>query len=155
MAKRLKNPEVEKLRSDRPREGVWYYVWLKPRWKLVGAFNTSHLELWNKEVVPVIGKHYRLSADARKDLETAHKSMPRGRVGIRSSVWFSWHGNDVKQDVLDAVTSGFGLTPLLMKNELTVAFHDHEVMSAEHQCVAMDCIGSIPYDRAREVSRYV
>ena len=126
----------------RPSEGIWYYVYLKPRWRLiVWPFEQyeemTHPDAWVKYVVPLIIKYYGIKS--KNDVENISNlpySMPRGRCAFSSQkIWTLFHGDDFpselsKEGEHKKIISALGLTKIALDNKEKVVFRfdDHEVM---------------------------
>lgn len=149
------------LKEDtRPSEGMWYFIWLKPRWELrvfkeTEYGNLTHQDCWYKYLAPVMGKHYKI--DVKKvvnnvdSLENAYSCMPRGRVYIAQDGKYTFgHGNDFPIDVKKAqmmLIAQFELTKLALMGKTKFKFDEHEQMIESDQEVAQTLIGKIPYGR--------
>jgi hypothetical protein len=157
-----------------PTAGIWYYVWLKPKWELV-VFpaldengekeygDLSHLEAWMNYLVPRLVSHYKLklSSEQLEQLTDAYRGVPRGRVDISDdlvhggvpvgpSVWFMFHGNDFPkgksaESELGKIMSELRIAGFAASGKIQVKFSDHETMVPEHQVVVQQFLGELPY----------
>ncbi len=142
------NPGIE----DDPTGGIWYYVWLKPKWELVILHGEEklHLDMWFDHVIPLLKKKYKLPAKQRVKLGDLTYSMPRGRVTEvvegGESVFLIRHGDDFpegvrKESELKKIVAYFGLTNRAVEYEVD----PHETMVPEEQDDLEAIIGSVPY----------
>lgn len=143
-----KNP----LLDEGAREGIWYLVWLKPRWQVV-IDNTgmNHYDLWQHEIIPVLKKHYKLSKNEAAELSMYHAGMPRGRI-IQDSPdrWLAGHGGDwpagvSEEAVLKGVYGKLGLSKQAMLGQIDAGEVVHETMDLSEQEAVQDIIGRIPF----------
>lgn len=135
-----------------PREGVWYWVYLKPHWQLVVEFSdtTTHPNLWQKKVTPAIAKHYKLKKEAAAILAHLHYAMPRGRVVLwEDGKAYVGHGSDsprsLRSSALKTIISTFGLSRLMVVGRVVVTAEDHEKMDRRQKTEIQKLIGKVPY----------
>jgi len=157
--------DVRKLEESRkPSTGIWYYVYLKPKWVLMtfsdaeyGAL--SHYEAWMKYIVPKLIDHYDIE-DNIDDLEDAYRGVPRGRVDVTTDLemglraeggpkFFLLHGDDfpsgTKSGQLGKIMSRFNLSHLAARGVVVDKAVDHEKMDPEHQKIVTSIVGEVPY----------
>jgi hypothetical protein len=145
----------------RPKLGIWYYLWLAPKWKLrtytytEDSKNLAHLEAW-RAILPDIAEHYGITDRSKIDaLEDAYTCMPRGRVdsnvglGISDTLeWYGvFHGNDFPLPMsaeIKKIIGMFDLTGLYLGGKVRVIETDHEKMEPSHRQIANQIIGEIP-----------
>lgn len=144
----MKNPPgVGRDASD----GIWYYVWLKPEWKLYVLYGEliQHADQWRESVVPDIAKHYKIDS---RPLAPLYYSMPRGRVVSEryGEKYRIVHGGDFPSSLgesaeIKSLVGLFGLSNRMILGKVSVEFHEHETMDADHQKRMKKIIGKIPY----------
>jgi hypothetical protein len=149
------------LKEDtRPAAGIWYFVWLKPVWKLEVYKDTeygdsTHMDVWAKYVADEIASHYKVDVDkvlgGVDSLRNMYQCMPRGRVFQNlKKEWILAHGNDFpkKYGVNRAkkqIVSSFELTTLFLMGKARFAFDGHETMDKQERALAAKLLGKIPY----------
>jgi hypothetical protein len=157
-----------------PTSGIWYYVWLKPRWELV-VFpeldengekeygDLAHLEAWMNYLVPKLVSHYGLKlTDVQLDQFTdAYRGVPRGRVDISDdlvhgdvpkgqSVWYILHGNDFPkgknaESELGKIMRELRIAGFAASGRVQMKFSEHETMVGSHCELLRQFLGEIPY----------
>jgi len=95
--------------QHRPTGGIWYYLYLKPRWVRriftdIDHLGIGHPEAWRNYLVPELAKHYKLTDYWSKRLAEQAYGMPRGRVyqveaeahkqGEKPGDWNFYYGAD-------------------------------------------------------------
>lgn len=152
------------IREDQtPRTGIWYYLWLKPRWKLwtfpyVDVKKAySHYEVW-QALAEDVGRHYKLTERQVSDLQELPYCFPRGRVdtsdilatnelgepNTRSDQWFLLHGNDFplsKDGEIKKIISLFNLVGPATRDMVKELVVDHEKMVPDHVAKASVILG--------------
>lgn len=152
MRKPRYNPGVD----DDPIGGIWYYVYLKPKWELVILHGEErlHLDMWEKHVIPMLKKKYKLSAKRAVRLMDVSYAMPRGRVTEfverGTSTFIIRHGDDFPQGTsknseLKKIVAYFGLTNRIVLKQVEFEVDPHEQMDPEEQDVLEEIIGPVPY----------
>jgi len=148
------------LKEDRkPKTGIWYYLWLKPKWKLwtytYEDKHPSHLEAW-QILAEDIANHYNLSDEKLEELKEVPYGLPRGRVDnnipdfptfFTSNKWYILHGDDFplsKAGEIKRIVSIFNLVYVV--NDVEVKVIGHEMMDPKHQERIQEILGPIPYD---------
>lgn len=151
ISKKLKR---DSLKEDyRPSEGIWYWVWLRPKWKLTEFKKTeygdmTHEDAWTRYVSGKIAKHYGVSND---DLKDAYTGMPRGRVvriGKKDVLWVFYHGDDTPISFGRAkfqLVSRFELRKQASEGQTGFQFHEHETMQEDDMAIVQRSIGKVPY----------
>ncbi len=146
------NPGIE----DDPVGGIWYYVWLKPRWEFVILHGEDklHVDMWADHIIPLLKKKYKLTAKQGAKLRDFPYSMPRGRVTELTeggeSVFMIRHGDDFPKGLraeseLKKIVAHFGLTNRVMLGHVETIIDPHETMVQE-ECEDLEAIiGSVPY----------
>jgi hypothetical protein len=142
----------------KPSEGIWYYVYLKPHWKLFTIpFEKDkdflHMEMWSNIVVPELIKHYKIEEfQEKEDLTNLVYSLPRGRVvHTAKDTWVLYNGNDLPKSLSRSseekkIISSFGLTSLLLsKKNVEFAFDEHEQMEPRQKEELQEIIGKVDY----------
>jgi hypothetical protein len=148
--------------SRKPITGIWYYIYLEPKWQLYiykadEYQNISHLEAWIKYIVPKLKEFYGL--DKKDILEDAYRGFPRGRVDLNTSPeiidpsnkFMIFHGDDFPSG-LNRITeegkilNGFNLAGLIARGLAKFEFAEHETMDPGHKEVVENVISTkIPY----------
>lgn len=143
-----------------PKIGIWYYLWLKPNWKLWTMpmkenQDWSHGEVWSAALAEDVAKHYGLNSDQTEELKNAPYGLPRGRVDVRDLImgrptggFHVYHGDDFplpKESELKKIIGKFDLTRLTLENKVKIEVHDHEKMSESDKETIQNLIGPIPY----------
>lgn len=130
--------------AGEPKNGIWYWVWLKPQWKLLTwAFparekkDELHINVWPKIVTSIITPHYGLSQQqATLALELPY-SMPRGRVtaevmedeGKQTTYFFIRNGSDIPTpDGKKRIENDFNLTLHLLEGLAEWIYDSEETM---------------------------
>jgi len=150
------------LREDRrPSEGVWYFIWLKPKWVLEAykfteygdSFGQLHSTLWEKYLADKVGNHYGIDPDeiyGMDSLRNASSGMPRGRVALTDSGWALYHGNDTPIPFDKAKTILLNAFELSQFNN-RFEYDDHEIMTPEDQETIQEAIGHVPYKGSKQM----
>jgi len=153
------------LKEDqRPSGGIWYYVYLKPKWALKVWKHTEYPEaydhptVWENFVVPELKEHYKLTDIQVEELKALRYSMPRGRAGQAaylpndptSSKWYISHGDDFPSSLsADAekktLVNAFNLIGPVLHNMVEYQTVDHEKMDDKHKEEIQKIIGKVPY----------
>ena len=162
--------KVEVIKENKePTEGIWYYLYLKPKWVRLIITNQEygsygHPQFWEKYIVPKLIQHYKLDDSQIDKLNELPYSMPRGRVtftgkdtGIHAIVggeeeqpntWHLDHGNDFpldKESEERRLISGFNLTGPANSNKVKFRRVNHETMLPAQQARLTAIIGEVPY----------
>lgn len=149
--------------------GIWYYVFLRPDWKLE-TFRTDdygegvdHFSAWGTHILPILKQHYKLDARTAGRLKDLAYGMPRGRVdriapeihkvGERPGDWMFFHGKDFPRGLIlesekRKLISAFGLSRVAAANPDKIRFElaKHEKMVPEEQKQIQDLLKvRIPY----------
>ncbi|MFH0940181.1 MAG: hypothetical protein V1899_13015 [Planctomycetota bacterium] len=129
------------------REGPWYWVYLRPRWKLFTApaktpdENIGHPDFWAGQITPVVAEHYSLSEANRRRIANAPYGMPRGRVcQIRPWESVVYFGADMPHTlrILNkrlAVENAFKATPAVWRLD------EHECMQEADRSLLANVLG--------------
>jgi hypothetical protein len=144
--------------ASKPRVGPWYYLYLRPRWRLCAdpvcleEETLGHPKFWKRLVAEFLAPHYGIkSAKKIALLEEICYGMPRGRCsqwierrGLGS--WTLYHGSDFPSKLKPEaermkLLNIFGLRG----NEVKVIVDDHEMMQSDDQRRLQEIIGPIPY----------
>ena len=140
--------------SDIAVDGIFYYVYLKPNWQIVSFSMTKedaiiHPDLWQRAVVPLLVKHYKIKKDFANNTEFkfAFSAMPRGRVmGYPDGSWIVDYGplpktlpeNRVRVEVVNR----FGLTRSKLEGKVKFVTNDqHYVPDPQHVSLVEQVIG--------------
>ena len=143
----------KKNASGRPAEGVWYYAWFKPSWKLfvLQGDNRMHVDLW-AVIVQDLASRYKLDDVAVDKLESAFDGMPRGRCCLEDGRYVMHHGGDwpSRQSVESQkkrLLGEFSLVPFYLADKSRVEFkHDENYrMEPADQKAIVEVLGDIPY----------
>lgn len=134
--------------SIMPSEGIWYIIYLKPKWVLksykdIDFPDCDHVRMWESDLSHVVADHYGAS---QKDLAMFPYSFPRGRIvnlnpskseitipsDRHNSRWAVYYGKDLPGG--DAkwkakILSAFDLSSFIGRVEWK--FDDHEIKLEE------------------------
>jgi hypothetical protein len=155
----LKNVKKAKNLS-KPSEGVWYWVWLKPRWELVSYQSNeykefgdlTHEDVWMHYVSGKIASHYGIAEDDH-EIRNAYTGMPRGRVTHVGKKWVFYHGDDIpavllrgvsKDEIHQEIVSRFNLTKQALAGNVEFRFDEHETMQDDDIEIVKRIIGDVP-----------
>jgi hypothetical protein len=165
----LAGMRVEKRFASGPMVGPFYYVYLKPHWKIVafahpsgGEESYDHSQLWESVVSMIITKHYGLDKDQSSDIDNLIYCMPRGRVVFQQPKDPKYHttrgrfviytGADMPKSinrikVRKDIMSKFNLLATSLDQPERVVFADdeHEVMQEDDKRISQGIIGKVPY----------
>jgi len=148
--------ELRKKRnaSGKPSEGIWYYIWLKPNWKLkvVQSGESLHLDMWERFVKHEIKDHYKLSDEDIDKIEELTCCMPRGRCCLVNDHFELYHGDNFPKG-RDAeaektkLMGWFNLTALYFHDREKVKFivDPHYGVPQDEKDIAESVLGPIPY----------
>jgi hypothetical protein len=141
-----------------PKDGIWYWVFLKPEWKLVtSAFpvrekkNVNHVELWPKVCQSFLSQHYKWTQSQLNEAMSLPYSMPRGRVtaealeenGQTMTYFFIRHGSDTPAPrTLNEIVNEYGLSLHLLEGMAEFIHDPEETMVKEEQNAMAVLIGS-------------
>jgi hypothetical protein len=157
--------KVTVLKEDaRPSSGIWYYVWLAPKWERVIVKHSEfgpygHPKFWENYIADKIVKHYKLKLSDLAVVKELCYSMPRGRVdyvpksdvelvGEKPDTWYMDFGGDIPGDVESEqrhLISGFNLTGFAIRNKVEFRVVPHEKMLETHKDAMQKLIGDVPY----------
>jgi hypothetical protein len=140
-----------KISEDRrPKAGIWYYLWLDPKWELWTYTytdqdeNIAHYEAW-QVLADKIATHYKITDKEQiEKLKEAYLGMPRGRVDSADTLgieahkgkWMIFHGNDFPlppKAEIKKLIGIFDLTGLALAGKVEAIEVDHEKMDPNHQ----------------------
>jgi len=148
--------EIEVITEDAsPTEGMWYYIYLKPKWVRIDVKTSEygeigHPKFWEKYIVPKLIEHYGLEESAKEDLEYLCYSMPRGRVAEIKGKWHFFHGDDfpsllsIKAEEKRLIST-FNLTHLAIRDMTEFRVAEHEKMDETHKKRLQEIIGEVEY----------
>ena len=137
-----------------PSSGIWYYVYLKPDWKLVAECGDTlqHMTYWPRVIVPMLAAHYGLDVVAFNMLMPLSESMPRGRVTseLYGESCTIAHGNDFpsgtfEDEQLAILVKAFKLGHRCEHDKVMIVFEEHETMRPDHKRRLQKIIGKVPY----------
>ena len=144
-----------------PSTGIWYYVWLRPHWKLFVDREpltqhmiywplTQHMIYWPQKVVPRLVRHYKLNDASRLELLPLSQSMPRGRVTyIGDGCYDIYHGAEwpaaIDRAPIRIIANAFGLRRQYAEFLVMGCFREHEEMRADHKRRLQKIIGKVSY----------
>jgi len=160
LKKLLEDLKKLNLKEDtRPSEGIWWYVWLKPRWR-IEAFKVTeygelnHSDVWPKYVAPMIAAHYKvpIGSEVYNSLAEVYASMPRGRVEERDGRWVFNYGDDFPVDPKKAqmqLPGEFELYRHLLAGKVVFRVSEHEGMIEDDKDIIQRIIGKIPYKKGK------
>ncbi len=148
MRKNKHNPGIE----DDPVGGIWYYVFLRPRWELIILHGEQHLhtDMWKRHIVPLLRKKYKFSRDEVSLANDLPYSMPRGRVTEviegGESVFIVRHGKDFpvglrQESELKKIVAEFGLTNRSILGQVEFIYDPHETTVEEERVDMKNLIG--------------
>jgi len=155
----LKNMKKAKNLS-KPSEGIWFWVWLKPRWELVvytaaeyKEFDElTHESVWGMYTAGKVASHYHIDEDDH-EIRNAYAGMPRGRVAHVGKKWVFYHGDDIpavllnvsKAAIQQEIISRFNLTKQALAGQVEFKFDEHETMQEDDRAIVKKYIGDVPY----------
>lgn len=147
------------LKEDRkPSEGIWYIIWLKPKWVLKAFKDTeypgiAHMSAWTEYLAPLVADHYKIPLDEVKLLTYA---FPRGRVVYQqqkakeitsmsemTGKWVFYYGGDLPDNRFKRlIVSAFNLEGMVGRMQWSTD-DEHEYMQ---ELDVMDMVSLIgPY----------
>lgn len=162
-------------KENEKHQGIWYWVYLRPEWKLYawpfGKFGElGHIDVWSKYVVPLIMDHYKLSEDKRQKLEKTYYAFPRGRIcyapqgidvrlpGEEPGNWYIYHGGNTPGDSKDEVEAhrrevlnAFGLNQAAARGLVHWKITEHESNLKEHVEKCREMIGEVIYGSYEDI----
>ncbi|MDP1712451.1 MAG: hypothetical protein Q8K86_08340 [Candidatus Nanopelagicaceae bacterium] len=148
-----------------PKIGIWYYLWLKPSWRVqmlpvkIDEKAVPHMKAWSLSLVEDLAEYYGLLREQKEKLQELPWCMPRGRVDylnlatgkpLLEGKFVVYHGNDFptkfsQEGEIKKIISEFDLTSLHLQDRVQVIQHEHERMNPQHQKEAQEILGPIPY----------
>lgn len=163
--------KIEVINEDvRPSQGMWYYLYLKPKWVRVIIKSREyghyqHVDFWDKYIVHKLIDYYALSREELNFLSDLSYSMPRGRVSYSGrslsdieivgmqeleDTWYMDYGNDIPSPLNPEsekrkLISGFNLTGPANNDKVVFRKVPHEMMIPEEQKKMQELIGHVPY----------
>jgi len=159
--KKLEKTLGRKISEDRrPKSGIWYYLWLDPKWELWTYTytnpdeNIAHYEAW-QVISDKIAAHYKITNEEQiEKLKEAYLGMPRGRIESADSLgldvhkgkWILFHGNDFplpQTAEIKKLIGIFDLTGLALAGRVEAVEVDHEKMDPTHQEIVTSIIGNM------------
>ena len=150
------------LREDQtPHVGIWYYLWLKPKWQLWTYpyidKQPSHYEVW-QVLAEDVAKHYNLNSNQLIELQELPYCFPRGRVDTsdllvrdplsspsKSGKWWLLHGDDFplsKDGEIKKIISIFNLIGPANRGLVEERVATHEMIDPKHVEAAIKLIGN-------------
>jgi hypothetical protein len=134
-----------------PHTGIWYYLWLKPTWKLwtYPYINRApgHFEVW-PILVELIATHYNLKPNETSILKEQYRCFPRGRIDKgdlkNPDKYFICHGDDFpidKNGEIYKIISIFNLTIPQLHGLVEIVCDAHEKTDPKHINIAKMLIG--------------
>jgi hypothetical protein len=156
----LKNMKKAK-KTPKPSGGIWFWVWLKPRWELVVYLAAEYKELgevtheaaWGMYTAGKVASHYHIDEDDH-EIRNAYAGMPRGRVAHVGKKWVFYHGDDTpsvllmglsKVEIQQVIISRFNLTKQALAGQVEFKFDEHETMQEDDRAIVKKYIGDVPY----------
>jgi hypothetical protein len=143
--------------ASAPKDGIWYWAFIKPEWKLITwAFpakdkkNVNHIELWPKVCQSILAPHYKWTQSQLREAMALPYSMPRGRVtaemleekGQSLTYFFIRHGNDTPPPHnINEVISTYDLSLHVLEGLAELIYDPEETMVAEEQKAMATLIG--------------
>lgn len=128
-----KKAEALLKKAGAPQEGIWYWVFLAPDWKLItwNGPSATHMGVWPDVVNAYLAPHYKLSPPAIAQAKSLVYAFPRGRVSAESEgnmkYFFIRHGNDTPTpEGLKQVESDFNLIRHLLEGMAEEIYDGHE-----------------------------
>ena len=128
-----------------PHTGIWYWVFLKPEWKLFtwdfplkDKIDFLHVQVWPDLVRNHMRPHYKLDEDAILAASDLPYAFPRGRVTavVENGLLYLFirHGNDTPiPNGLRQVEDKFKLTQHVLLGQGEEIYDPHETMVAEQR----------------------
>ena len=149
--------------DERPKTGIWYYLWKKPNWKLWTFPRGSlyHYEAW-QTLAEELGSYYHLTEEQIEQLKELPYGLPRGRVDTSDSAlelgiipsetgkYFLLHGDDFpfdKESEIRKIISLFNLTNFAVRGQVSEKVVEHETMLPKQVEEIQKILGPIPYRR--------
>jgi len=162
------NHLVKKITEQRKPslEGIWYYTYLHPEWKLEvyrsdDYGGIGHVGVWGKYLSGLFMGHYKLDSSKLSQVRGLVYSMPRGRMeritpeihqeGQKPGHWYLWHGDDFPKSLIVEVEkrrilSEFELNTPAAAGMTHWEVSAHEGMVKEQQAELQKVLGvRIPY----------
>jgi len=150
--------------STVPSIGPWYWLYLRPFWRLVAhpvnseADNLDHPEFWRRLCVEIIAPHYSIKTPKKLEvLAQLCYAMPRGRCsktllrrGSGAQSFILCYGRDFPTGVTEesakkALLKYFGLMAADRRGIVKMAFDEHERMLVDDCARIQEIIGAVPY----------
>ena len=146
-----KNKDLGKILSEEgevPHVGIWYYLWLKPDWKLwpYPYINRArgHYEVW-PALSEIVSNHFHLLPNESSVLQEQYRCFPRGRIDKIGDKWYICHGGDFPKDEngeINTIISRFNLTIPKIRGLVEIKIDDHEKTDPKHVNIAKMLIGN-------------
>ena len=140
--------------------GPFYFVYLRPRWKLYAkptdseAETLGHPEFWRQLCTDQFAPHYSIR-DERVIIRLRELcyAMPRGRCSqdlrrrkASPALWTIYHGGDFPDGHSNEHWAAAILAAFNMKKcQAQFTFDEHETMQADDQERLQQIVGRIPY----------
>jgi hypothetical protein len=154
--------------QHRPTGGIWYYLYLKPKWVRriftkddVEYLGIGYPEAWRNYLIPELVKHYKLTKYRARRIQEQASGMPRGRVyqvdsklhkqGEKPGDWNFYYGEDFPSP-LDTehekrmLISEFRLNVAAAADKIKFVLAAHEKMNEADKLEVQKNLGvQIPY----------
>jgi hypothetical protein len=156
-------PDDASLSPAEPCVGPWYWVYLRPRWRLFAApvraeqETIGHPEFWRQIVVGFLAPHYGVTNPRKIEmLAQLCYSMPRGRCAMpmrrpgHPPSWAVYHGGEFPagsdpENLKRTLLRRFGLTTEAKRGGVRFVLDEHEIMQDDDQRRLQRIIGPVPY----------
>lgn len=147
MARFRMQKKAEKLvkKAAMPHDGIWYWIYLKPNWKLISydfpikdRIDFLHINVWRDLVSNHLAPFYKWNKDVISIAQELPYGTPRGRVSAERidnlSYFFIRHGNDTPiPKGLDQIIEKYNLKIQMLEGLAEFIYDPHETMVKEQQ----------------------
>jgi hypothetical protein len=150
------------LSPKEPCVGPWYWIYLRPCWRLFAApaeheeETLGHVEFWRQLATGVFARHYGLAPKKIAVAQDLCYAMPRGRCARRTPkrqtdrTWALYEGGDLPKGLRPAkerrlLLAKFGLRAEARDGNVEFVHDEHEVMQEDDQLRLQRIIGAVPY----------
>ena len=149
---RMKKRAAQLKQAGVPHNGIWYWLFLAPEWKLFtwdfpvrDKVDFLHVQAWPDLVRFHLAPHYKLSPEATRLATELPYAFPRGRVTSENDLnyFFIRHGEDTPvPGGLRQVEGKFNLTAHLLEGMAEEIYDPHETTVKNEKEEAIRLIGA-------------
>jgi hypothetical protein len=136
---RMKKKAALLKQAGAPREGIWYWVFLNPDWKLITwdaptGGDVLHAKVWSDVVNAYLTPHYKLDPASVAAAKALPYAMPRGRISSETldggkKYFFVRHGEDTPvPNGLHQVEEKFNLITHMLEGMAEELYDPHETV---------------------------